>query len=727
MTKTAAVAFEVRWRKNGDPSDQWSSPVGVGADGHVSVPGLERVSDYTFEARAISGCGAKSAWATQTFNLPDKDPGTPNIGDINGNATALINPQFNNGGANGSISGWTVDGGTWVHQSGTNGPLSGTSSYAYRTGSSGTPNDAIRNTAKFPVYPGAMVKASCLVRGTGSPNGSCQVRVSWRDASDSELSVTHGSAVTGNVTATSSVSAAAPSGAVIAHIEADATSHTTGAYAVDNFTASSTADSMDQVPDGGSRYAAITNPAGQAQQAAQIAASYLPGQNIVPNSSFALGVPGALPFAWTSSGPWVANPPTSALPFATFAQIVITSATPSTTPIYTSYLPVLENVAYSLQLQYVIVRTLSAGDFAGDIEWYTSAGAFISRTGHLFIAVSDTAGAAVSIQALNQIAPATAAFARLRLYSENAAQTGGLVYFKVSRIKIEIGPTCTPYTDDASQFGNQLAAPGSGQTIGDQRNLQPVTWAGVRSVLSTSPISYSIATSGTTVTFSVAAVTVNAGGVNIAYSASSGSVTQAAGTTVTYYLYYRDATSAGGSKTLNITTSVQALAAFPDIVLLGSATVTVASGGGGSGGTGGGGGGLCVADDMFIAEGRRAGDVEIGDPFDCIDLPTAAGKHVRALQGLARGTEECVRMITSDGCALVCSVSTPFDLPDGRLSYARHMLGEQVVTDLGAATVTSLALVGSLPVTRAHLGGVSYAAGADPQRRIYSHNGPSKP
>lgn len=150
-------------------------------------------------------------------------------------------------------------------------------------------------------------------------------------------------------------------------------------------------------------------------------------------------------------------------------------------------------------------------------------------------------------------------------------------------------------------------------------------------------------------------------------------------------------------------------------------------GGGGSGGTGGGGGGYCVADSTFIRDGRLAGDAEIGDPFDCIDLPTAAGKHVRALQGVTRGTEECVRMITSDGCALVCSLSTPFDLPDGRSTTAPRMLGEQVITDLGAAIVTSLALVGPQPVTRANLGGVSYAAGSDPRRRIYSHNATSKP
>lgn len=260
----------------------------------------------------------------------------------------------------------------------------------------------------------------------------------------------------------------------------------------------------------------------------------------------------------------------------------------------------------------------------------------------------------------------------------------------------------------------------------DQRELLPVTWAGVRSVLSISPISFSI--SGTTVTFSVAAFTLQGGGISISYAASSGSVTQTAGTTMVYYLYYRDATASGGSLPLFISTSPQSLAAFPDIVMLGTASVTVASGGGGTGGTGSGGGGYCVADDMFIGEGRRAGDAQIGDLFDCIDLPAHAGRHQRALQGLSRGTEECVRLITDDGCALTCSESTPFDTPDGRTLLAPEMLGEKVVTDLHeSATVISLSLVGRLPVTRAHLGGVSYAAGSDPHRRIYSHNATPNP
>jgi len=71
MTKTAATKFQVRWRKSDEPDTLWSSPVDVGKDGNVKVPGLERVTDYVFQARAGSDCGAWSDWIVQTFNIPD--------------------------------------------------------------------------------------------------------------------------------------------------------------------------------------------------------------------------------------------------------------------------------------------------------------------------------------------------------------------------------------------------------------------------------------------------------------------------------------------------------------------------------------------------------------------------------------------------------------------------------------------------------------------------------
>jgi uncharacterized membrane protein YgcG len=142
---------------------------------------------------------------------------------------------------------------------------------------------------------------------------------------------------------------------------------------------------------------------------------------------------------------------------------------------------------------------------------------------------------------------------------------------------------------------NDLRVPGSGQTIGDQRNLNTITWAGVRSMMSNAPIAYTI-TSGSpnsTVNFTVAATTFSSGGYTVPYNASSGSVSQVNGALVTYSLYYRDPTGAGGSRTLYITANAADLAAHPDIVYLGYASVQVAAGGGGAsgGGAGGGGGG----------------------------------------------------------------------------------------------------------------------------------------
>ena len=150
-------------------------------------------------------------------------------------------------------------------------------------------------------------------------------------------------------------------------------------------------------------------------------------------------------------------------------------------------------------------------------------------------------------------------------------------------------------------------------------------------------------------------------------------------------------------------------------------TVTVAFPSSGTGG-GSGGGGLCVADDMWLTEGRLAGVANTGDTIDCVDLPTGQHTHQRHILGVTRGDEECVRILSARGGALVCSVSTPFDTPDGRHLLATVMQGEEVLTDLGIERVVSVVPVGRRQVSRIHAGGVSYAAGENAAHRIYSHN-----
>jgi len=692
------------------------------------------------------------------------------------NTPLVINPYFTTG----DLTGWTSDHGTVAFQSGSNGPASGSTTYAIRTGSSGTPNEALRNTAKIPVYAGAVVKAQCAIRGIGTPNGTAGVRISWRDSTDTELSSTQGNTTTGNATNGTYVTGTAPAGAMFAHVECGFYNHTVGQYTIDNFAASSLADSMDQVPDGTSRFGAIEAGADKTSgkplsslsgrtmdfigdsatrfAAAESGADKTAGKsltvltdrildNVADSATYLRTIQQSTSESVDNASFDLASDPQGDIPgwFSLHAAVLSLS----TTQHYVGG-QALVVTASAANGQAATTRAYSCRP--GDV--YLVSGAVLSTgvsASGIFIGFFDAAGNYLGngdSQQLSDVnnwvvlngigtAPANAISFRIVCIVGAAGDAGFFDAIKLSRVRsldAEIADGTTYGRVGNADLYNSggvnrvgLRIPGSGHTLGDQRNLLLQTWGGMRSVLSTSPISFSI--SGTTVNFSVAAVTLQGAGTNLNYAASSGSVTQTAGTTTTYFLYYIDNAQAGGSLPLNITTNPGGPASWPNGMLLGTATVTVASGGGGSGGTGGGGGGYCVADDMFIAPGRLAGDAEIGDPFDCIDLPTAAGKHVRALQGVSRGVEECVRMITNDGCALVCSVSTPFDLPNGRSTTAPHMLGEQVITDLGIATVTSLALVGPQPVTRAHLGGVSYAAGADPHRRIYSHNigGTSKP
>ncbi|HYW74996.1 MAG TPA: hypothetical protein VFA48_00005, partial [Gammaproteobacteria bacterium] len=54
---------------------------------------------------------------------------------------------------------------------------------------------------------------------------------------------------------------------------------------------------------------------------------------------------------------------------------------------------------------------------------------------------------------------------------------------------------------------------------------------------------------------------------------------------------------------------------------------------------------------------------------------------------------------------------------------AKDMLGETVITDGGEDTVASVTSVGVIPLVYVSGGGVTIMAGADPTKRIGSHNG----
>jgi len=279
-----------------------------------------------------------------------------------------------------------------------------------------------------------------------------------------------------------------------------------------------------------------------------------------------------------------------------------------------------------------------------------------------------------------------------------------------------------------------LRIPGSGQQIGDQRNLKQRTVTNIPAKVPTT-ISYSVAAgSPATATITVGAFTVLSGSVSTSYNASSASVTGSNNTTVNYYLYMNDPGFAGGAQALIATTNPNDVYSGDGYVYIGAVAVTYPSSGSGSGsGSGGGGSGACVCAHMWLDEDTQAQEARQGFLADCLDIPTSGlRKFRRRLRGMEMSLQPCVRLTTEGGGVWEGSVSTPFDLLTdegtyGGMTHAPDMEGMKVVTDKGIERVVQVLDIGEQMVCHQHYGGCSYAAGLDPDYRIYSHNAISKP
>lgn len=201
---------------------------------------------------------------------------------------------------------------------------------------------------------------------------------------------------------------------------------------------------------------------------------------------------------------------------------------------------------------------------------------------------------AVKVTIPSGIASFQLIFFRNTAAASNACVIDNVTLARVRSLDTEVGDGATygrlANADLYSSGGvNRLGlrVPDSGQTLGDQRNLNPITWAGVRSTQSVSPLALSYDSAApANLSFTCAAVSFQGGGYTTSYSASSASTTQTRGTgPVTYYFYYRDANNSGGSKTLNFTTNQSDLSAYPDVVYLGLLTIAIPAGTGTGSGT----------------------------------------------------------------------------------------------------------------------------------------------
>ncbi len=352
-------------------------------------------------------------------------------------------------------------------------------------------------------------------------------------------------------------------------------------------------------------------------------------------------------------------------------------------------------------------------------RWYNAAGTSLS-----YVAAASVGRATASGYG-TLVAPATAAYCVIEtrgyiLNSSGAAWTigasGGTTAYNV-----RVSSAFMRKLDD-------LGVPGSGYQLGDLRNLTMVRVGSTGSRWSGAAITYSIPTTGSpaVVTLSVAAGSLVAGSATIAYNASSGTVNQTRSTTVTYYLYYQDASYTGGAKALNITTDPANISNADDRVWIGTADVVCpAAGTAGSGGGSGGGG--CVDGAMWIDKSVQAEQVEPGDIIDIADNENPTGSvAVHEVTGNVLRIQPSWRIATEGGAEVIAGETTPMTLEDGSTVLIADMLGRMALTCKGGLLqwerVIACHFIGNRPVSHISVGGNSYFAGRDPSYRIATHN-----
>jgi hypothetical protein len=137
----------------------------------------------------------------------------------------------------------------------------------------------------------------------------------------------------------------------------------------------------------------------------------------------------------------------------------------------------------------------------------------------------------------------------------------------------------------------------------------------------------------------------------------------------------------------------------------------------------------CVAIESFLVD-CQASEARGGTAIELLK-PDWSGAELTTIAELPEwALAECVRLTTPRGAELVCSVSTPIELRDGRTVMASDAGGCEVATivdDVFAIDrIAGVVAVGLRWVARIHVGGRIYAAGAERRARIFTHN-PVKP
>lgn len=263
----------------------------------------------------------------------------------------------------------------------------------------------------------------------------------------------------------------------------------------------------------------------------------------------------------------------------------------------------------------------------------------------------------------------------------------------------------------------------SGHRLGDARNVMNGLAAGFGSVASTSTL-----TATNAGVINVKAFTMRYGGVSVSYSAVNNAIT---GLTVgtTYIVYCEDDNYAGGSRTWHATTNAStAQNAGSGVVIAGAITIPNT----GTGGSSDPGDPTCPEVDQLLPDGRRVGDLKVGDLVPCWNMdsenPAILWKPVRAIH---ISTAECASLHFSNGAEVRQSLTTPMHVRGGQVFRTLETYGKQILTQIGARLVWGrcdrVLLRGRRLVAKVDVDDSVFLCGVDAKRTVATHNIRYKP
>jgi hypothetical protein len=249
----------------------------------------------------------------------------------------------------------------------------------------------------------------------------------------------------------------------------------------------------------------------------------------------------------------------------------------------------------------------------------------------------------------------------------------------------------------------------------DSRNARQSLVGGQSNAITTPYIS--AVDAGSTATINITSHTRRYDFGDITYNA--GSISGRAFST-RYYVYAEDGSFTGGAVTYQATT-VHANTIGVNRIYLGSITTPA------NGGTSGGSGGFpddCLAAHMLLSNGKYARDLEVGDMLDVMDDDM---NHVgeRPIQALRHATQNCVELVTKSARVVVSTTAPVVTKERGTLT-APEVKGLTVAVRIkgvfGFEQVLDVIPVGEKPIVRISVGGISFSAGQEADRLIYTHN-----